>query len=74
LVCIPILSEKGLIVDLKTGPILPILKWNDEKDVIARANDTIYGLGASVWSSGKHRPLVPYFTPHAIHLTHLSSL
>lgn len=32
------------------GPILPILKWSDEEDVIARANDTKMGLGASVWS------------------------
>ena len=31
------------------GPILPLLKWSDEDDVIARANDTIYGLGATVW-------------------------
>ena len=31
------------------GPILPLLKWSDEGDVIARANDTIYGLGATVW-------------------------
>ena len=33
------------------GPILPLLKWSDEADVIARANDTIYGLGASVWGT-----------------------
>lgn len=31
------------------GPILPVLKWKDEDDVIRRANDTRYGLGASVW-------------------------
>jgi acyl-CoA reductase-like NAD-dependent aldehyde dehydrogenase len=31
------------------GPILPLLKWRDEEDVIRRANDTEYGLGASVW-------------------------
>ena len=31
------------------GPILPVLKWRDEDDVIRRANDTPYGLGASVW-------------------------
>lgn len=31
------------------GPILPLLKWSDEDDVIARANNTIYGLGATVW-------------------------
>ena len=33
------------------GPILPILKWRDETDVVRRANDTVYGLGASVWGS-----------------------
>lgn len=34
-----------------TGPILPVLSWSDEDDVIARANNTKMGLGASVWSS-----------------------
>jgi acyl-CoA reductase-like NAD-dependent aldehyde dehydrogenase len=33
------------------GPIIPIVKWTDEEDVIARANNTKMGLGASVWSS-----------------------
>ncbi|CZR69175.1 related to aldehyde dehydrogenase (NAD+), mitochondrial [Phialocephala subalpina] len=33
------------------GPIVPIMQWSDEDDVIARANDTKMGLGASVWSS-----------------------
>lgn len=33
------------------APILPMLKWSDEDDVIARANATETGLGASVWSS-----------------------
>jgi acyl-CoA reductase-like NAD-dependent aldehyde dehydrogenase len=27
------------------------MSWNDEDDVIARANNTNMGLGASVWSS-----------------------
>jgi acyl-CoA reductase-like NAD-dependent aldehyde dehydrogenase len=31
------------------GPILPVLKWSDEDEVVRRANDTPYGLGASVW-------------------------
>lgn len=33
------------------GPILPILKWSEESEVIDRANNTRMGLGASVWSS-----------------------
>lgn len=32
------------------GPVLPLLKFSDTEDVIRRANDTEYGLGASVWS------------------------
>jgi acyl-CoA reductase-like NAD-dependent aldehyde dehydrogenase len=38
-----------LVAEEPFGPILPLLKWRDEEDVIARANDTRYGLGASVW-------------------------
>lgn len=33
------------------GPIVPLLSWKDEEDVIARANNTAMGLGASVWSN-----------------------
>ena len=31
------------------GPILPLLKFRDVDDAIARANDSEYGLGGSVW-------------------------
>jgi len=31
------------------GPIVPLLKWNDEEDVVKRANATDYGLAATVW-------------------------
>ncbi|MEA3151618.1 MAG: hypothetical protein QOD56_2557 [Gammaproteobacteria bacterium] len=33
------------------GPILPIIRYSDVDEVIARANASPYGLGASVWSS-----------------------
>lgn len=32
------------------GPVLPMLKFDTVEEVIARANATEYGLGASVWS------------------------
>jgi len=32
------------------GPIVPLMTWSDESDVIERANNTDMGLGASVWS------------------------
>ncbi|KAF3491865.1 aldehyde dehydrogenase [Arthroderma uncinatum] len=39
-----------IVTEEPFGPVLPLLKWSDEDDVIARANDTKMGLGASVWS------------------------
>jgi len=42
-------EDSRVVVEEPFGPILPLLKWKSEADVIARANDTPYGLGASVW-------------------------
>lgn len=33
------------------GPVLPVLKFDNLDDAIRRANDSQYGLGASVWSA-----------------------
>ncbi|WP_075050789.1 aldehyde dehydrogenase family protein [Bacillus testis] len=33
------------------GPVLPIIPFNDETDAVAMANDSMYGLNASVWSA-----------------------
>ncbi len=33
------------------GPVLPIIKYTSVEEVIARANDSPFGLGGSVWSS-----------------------
>ena len=35
--------------------MLPILKYSDTDEAIKRANNTTYGLGASVWSSNLDR-------------------
>ncbi|KAG7289835.1 hypothetical protein NEMBOFW57_006212 [Staphylotrichum longicolle] len=43
-------DDSRIVVEEPFGPIVPVLKWSDEEDVIARANNTNMGLGASVWS------------------------
>ncbi len=42
-------EDSRIVAEEPFGPILPLLKWSNEEDVIRRANDTRYGLGASVW-------------------------
>ncbi|KAG9120825.1 hypothetical protein FRC07_003529 [Ceratobasidium sp. 392] len=42
-------EDSKLVREEPFGPIVPLLKWSDEKDVIKRANDTNLGLAASVW-------------------------
>jgi betaine-aldehyde dehydrogenase len=32
------------------GPVVSILRWSDERDVIARVNALDYGLTASIWT------------------------
>jgi acyl-CoA reductase-like NAD-dependent aldehyde dehydrogenase len=42
-------EDSRIVAEEPFGPILPVLKWRDEVDVIKRANNSRYGLGASVW-------------------------
>lgn len=43
-------EDSRIVVEEPFGPIVPLLKWTDEDDVINRANALRTGLGASVWS------------------------
>lgn len=42
-------EQSRLVTEEPFGPILPLLRWSEEADVIRRANDTPWGLGATVW-------------------------
>ncbi|KAF5002487.1 hypothetical protein FGRMN_312 [Fusarium graminum] len=44
-------DNSRIVVEEPFGPIIPLLSWKDEEEVIERANDTRLGLGASVWSA-----------------------
>ncbi|KAF3278899.1 hypothetical protein TWF970_004444 [Orbilia oligospora] len=37
------------------GPVLPVVTWDNDEEVIRRANDTDMGLGASVWGKDLER-------------------
>ena len=44
-------DDAKLVKEEQFGPILPILKFSDPEDALARANNSIYGLAGSVWGS-----------------------
>ncbi|KAI9163095.1 putative aldehyde dehydrogenase FUS7 [Paramyrothecium foliicola] len=48
-------EDSRIVVEEPFGPIVPVLKWSDEADVISRANASELGLGASVWSKDTER-------------------
>ncbi|KAF3358303.1 hypothetical protein VdG1_02789 [Verticillium dahliae VDG1] len=43
--------DSSVVVQVEAfGPIVPVMKWSDEDDLISRVNDTTTGLGGAVWS------------------------
>jgi acyl-CoA reductase-like NAD-dependent aldehyde dehydrogenase len=42
-------ASNPLVREEQFGPVLPIIRYDDIDAAIAQANDTEYGLGASVW-------------------------
>jgi acyl-CoA reductase-like NAD-dependent aldehyde dehydrogenase len=50
-------DDSPLVREEQFGPVLPILKYTNLDDAIARANDTEYGLGGTVWSKDPEKGL-----------------
>jgi acyl-CoA reductase-like NAD-dependent aldehyde dehydrogenase len=46
-----------LVCEEQFGPVMPVLKYSSIDEVIARANASEYGLGATVWSKSTDRAL-----------------
>ena len=44
-----------LVDEEQFGPVMPIIKYSDPDDAIARANASPYGLGSSIWSKDADR-------------------
>ncbi|MEH3106559.1 MAG: aldehyde dehydrogenase family protein [Sphingomonas fennica] len=42
-------EDSKLVREEQFGPVLPVLKYSDINDVIARANDSEFGLAGTVW-------------------------
>ncbi|WP_301172122.1 aldehyde dehydrogenase family protein [Brevibacillus nitrificans] len=49
--------QQEIVVTEQFGPIIPLVAYDTEEEVIQLANDTEYGLGSSVWTSDEERGL-----------------
>ncbi|WP_206245314.1 aldehyde dehydrogenase family protein [Novosphingobium terrae] len=50
-------EDAPLVREEQFGPVLPVLRYDDIDDVIARANDSPYGLGGTVWGADQSRAM-----------------
>ncbi|CAG7931451.1 unnamed protein product [Penicillium olsonii] len=48
-------DNSRIVVEEPFGPIVPLMSWDEESEVIERANDTSMGLGASIWTADLDR-------------------
>src|SRR5262249_49577589 len=51
----PVDGDAAIAQEEIFGPVLCALPFDDEEDLIAKANDTAYGLAAGIWTSNYQR-------------------
>lgn len=44
-------DDAALVREEQFGPVLPVLRYTDIDELLARVNDSPYGLGGTIWSS-----------------------
>ncbi len=50
-----IADDARLVCEEQFGPVVPVLRYSNIDDAIARANSTSYGLGGTVWAKDPER-------------------
>ncbi|MBP6379747.1 MAG: aldehyde dehydrogenase family protein [Sphingorhabdus sp.] len=48
-------ENSRIVQEEQFGPVLPLLKFDNYDDVVARANATEYGLGGSIWGNDEDK-------------------
>jgi acyl-CoA reductase-like NAD-dependent aldehyde dehydrogenase len=48
-------DDAPLVREEQFGPVLPVLKYSDIDELLARVNDTEYGLGGTIWATDVDR-------------------